>query len=64
MNVDNDPLFAGTSHFSADNKHNKSMMLNELRDQSIFESRDNKNDTAMIHGGPYKSIDPDMINQQ
>lgn len=61
MNLDNDPLFAGTSHFSVDNKHNKSMMLNELRDQSIFESRD-KNESQIIHGGPYKSIDPDLKN--
>lgn len=45
MNLDNDPLFAGHSTFSVDNKHNKSMMLNELRDQSIFESRD-KNESA------------------
>ena len=56
--MDNYPLFAGTSHFSADNKHKKSIMLNQLRDQSIFESRD-KNESAIIQGGQYKSIDPE-----
>ena len=61
--MDNDPLFAGTSRFSAENKHNKSQMLNELRDHSIFESRD-KNESVIIQGGQYKSIEPDFKNQQ
>ena len=59
--MDNDPLFAGTSQFSVDNKHNKSMMLNELRDQSIFEARD-KNESTVVQRGPFKSIDPDQRN--
>ena len=38
-------------------------MLNELRDHSIFESRD-KNESVIIQGGQYKSIEPDFKNQQ